>query len=185
MDEMLLRRYKIFQQRHPYRPHYKDMRTLGAEQWKAQFQVQLFKNSSLKEQQFTSLALTRMPAIVTFWGKLADSLDADKLQRWSAQEPIIVLFVGMPVHEFNETWPSSPVCHIAMERQYNIQNFDEAHLLQNFTIRCMFYNLYALAGNGNLIELDQFPIKTICNFGVVTLESVLSSNGRLSLMPNQ
>ncbi|XBH78309.1 hypothetical protein VPH35_104604 [Triticum aestivum] len=105
-----------------------------------------------------------MPAIVTFWGKLADSLDADKLQRWSAQEPIIVLFVGMPVHEFNETWPSSPVCHIAMERQYNIQNFDEAHLLQNFTIS---------------------PIKTICNFGVVTLESVLSSNGRLSLMPNQ
>lgn len=54
-------------------------------------------------------------------------------------------------------------CHIAMERQYNIQNFDEAHLLQNFTIS---------------------PIKTTCNFGVVTLESVLSSNGRLSLMPD-
>ena len=77
-----------------------------------------------------------MPAVVMFWGKLADALDADKLQRWSAQEPIIVLFVGMPVHEFNvstsrhlisnlhnldkklklpvkffvqETWPSSPV----------------------------------------------------------------------------
>lgn len=44
-----------------------------------------------------------MPAVVMFWGKLADALDADKLQRWSAQEPIIVLFVGMPVHEFNET----------------------------------------------------------------------------------
>ena len=80
--------------------------------------------------------LSRMPAVVMFWGKLADALDADKLQRWSAQEPIIVLFVGMPVHEFNvstyrhlisilhnldkklklpvkffvqETWPSSPV----------------------------------------------------------------------------
>ncbi|XBI05213.1 hypothetical protein VPH35_133398 [Triticum aestivum] len=207
MDEMLLRRYKIFQQRHPYRPHYKDMRTLGAEQWKAQFQIFKYSSSrtgSLKEQQFTSLALTRIPAVVMFWGKLADALDSYKLQRWSAQEPIIVLFVGMPVHEFNARWllgrsmqlarrrlggSSADIslmhgCHIAMERQYNIQNFDEAHLLQNFTIRCMFYNLYALAGNGNLIELDRCPIKTTCNFGVVTLESVLSSNGRLSLMPD-
>lgn len=89
--------------------------------------------------------LFRTPAVVTLWGKLADAFGADKLQRWSAQEPIIVLFVGMSVYEFNvstyrhlisilhnldkklklpviffvqETWPSSPVNSMVHKSNY-------------------------------------------------------------------
>lgn len=42
-------------------------------------------------------------AVVTLWGKYADALDADRLQRWSNDEPIVLLFVGMTVDEFNGT----------------------------------------------------------------------------------
>lgn len=42
-------------------------------------------------------------AIVTLWGKFADTLDADRLQRWSSDEPVVILFVGMSVDEFSGT----------------------------------------------------------------------------------
>lgn len=43
----------------------------------------------------------RTRAVVTLWGKYADALDADRLQRWPNDEPVVLLFVGMTIDEFN------------------------------------------------------------------------------------
>lgn len=40
---------------------------------------------------------------MTLWGKFEDAFDADRLQRWSSDEPVMILFVGMSVAEFNGT----------------------------------------------------------------------------------
>lgn len=40
-------------------------------------------------------------AIVTLWGEQADSLDIDELVTASAEEPVIILFVGMTVGEYS------------------------------------------------------------------------------------
>lgn len=41
------------------------------------------------------------PAVVTLWGKFVDALDADRLQRWSNDEPVMILFVGISEDEFH------------------------------------------------------------------------------------
>lgn len=36
-----------------------------------------------------------------------DTVDAERLQRWSNDEPVLLLFVGMTVDEFNGTYSLS------------------------------------------------------------------------------
>lgn len=61
----------------------------------------------------TVVFLFRSPAVGTFWGKLAYVLDAEWPQRWSTDKPVVILFVGMSVNEFNgKHLPSAHVCPV-------------------------------------------------------------------------
>ncbi|KAI5022452.1 hypothetical protein ZWY2020_059182, partial [Hordeum vulgare] len=135
------------------------------EQWKVQFQKTKYKCLKIKslKEQFISLAVIKTPIVVTLWGKLAD-LDENKLQRRSAQEPIIILFVAMSVDEFKTIHiDNSPACIITTKKFHNVSELQDAirlryaqthrivQLPQNFT-----YNFFGLEGNLE-VNIEQQP----------------------------
>ncbi|KAM0858332.1 hypothetical protein ACQ4PT_047887 [Festuca glaucescens] len=56
--------------------------------------------------------------IVTLWGEQADLFDADGLMEASAQEPVIILFVGMTVSQYPGNM-SPPISHLLFQYQFS------------------------------------------------------------------
>ncbi|KAI5006803.1 hypothetical protein ZWY2020_034046 [Hordeum vulgare] len=95
-------------------------------------------------------------AVVTLSGKLAKSIDAERLQRWSTDEPFVLLFVGISLSEFKNQVHNDPQCHLKIFLTYVPSHWPGI---------CLFY-----------VTIKVTPIcRRSCKFRLTTLCTILSS----------
>ncbi|KAI4994388.1 hypothetical protein ZWY2020_029436, partial [Hordeum vulgare] len=162
------------------------------EGWKVQFQQTKYKCLKIKslKEQFISLAVIKTPAVLTLRGKLADALDENKLQRWCAQEPIIIFFVAMSVDEFNVVLNSKYIGWCFGVSVYLFSSFlsfvlslwpvsptTPAMAIDMVVLKALPVRTYMPSMEGNLILVDQRYHYGSCTQDYL-LEAILSSRVR-------